>query len=68
MDFLFIKLTVKIQFMDASANKLAIENNQAEHISVGTLVPEIGAKAKQRIKRSYRQIKMEQVFKRMCFT
>lgn len=50
--------------MDASANKLAIENNAGEHVSVSTLVPEIGARAKQRIKRSYRQIKMEQVFKR----
>jgi phosphate transport system permease protein len=48
--------------MDASVNKAAMENNQ-EHVSAG-FVPEIGAKAKQRIKRSYRQIKMENVFKR----
>jgi len=63
MDSLFFKLTVKITIMDASVNKIALENNHADHASAGT-IPEIGAKAKARIKRSYRQIKMEQVFKR----
>jgi phosphate transport system permease protein len=50
--------------MDASVNKISIDQNHSGRASAGTFVPELGAKAKSRVKRSYRQIKMEQVFKR----